>query len=92
MSFTVKIVDNDTGKVMEDRSDIVCFIGAFGRDDGVHQISACRTNGFIMCKTLNAAEDAIESMESQNPQIKSARAIIRMTDGAFCEKQNDTDS
>lgn len=91
MSYTVKIVDNETGKVIEDRSDVVCIIGAFGRDSGVHQLTATCCSGFVLCQTLNNAEDAIRHAESKNPKIKPARLSMRLVDSIMGE-DDDSDN
>lgn len=80
MSFTVKIVDNDTGKVISDRSDITCIIGAFGYNGGTHQLAAAECDGFTLCKTANAAEQAIEAIESETPPLKKTRKALRLVD------------
>lgn len=80
MSFTVKIVDNDTGKVISDRSDITCIIGAFGWSGGTHKLAAAECDGFTLCKTANAAEKAIEAIESTTPPLKKTRTALRMVD------------
>jgi hypothetical protein len=92
MSYTVKIVDNDTGNVIADHSNVVCIIGAFGREDGTHQLSAACCSGFVMCKTVNAAEDAILSLESDSPKLKPARMLMRCKDSFMGANKDDNDS
>jgi hypothetical protein len=89
MSFTVKIVNNETGKIISDRSDITCIIGAFGWSGGTHELVAAECDGYTLCKTANAAEKSIEAVESETPPLKKTRKALRLVDEMM---NDDTDS
>lgn len=92
MSYTVKIVDNKTGKVICDREDIVCLVGAFANEKGVQQTTIAQCDGFVLCKTLNAVEAAVTAVEAQNTDIGLKRRMLRIDDMLKAIKKADEEN
>lgn len=85
MSYTVKIVDNNSGKVIIDDADVECIIGAASRNDGVHLLAMSSGTLFALCDALNTAEKAIGITETNHPELKTMRCLLKLADES-CRK------
>ncbi len=92
MSYTVKIVDNNSGEVVVDSTNIQCIVGAFGHEKGVRQLAACRAHSYVVCRTLNAAENAVKSVDDDDEKLKIKRQVLRLFGNLEDMGKEDTDS
>ena len=77
MSFTVKIINNETGEVCVDEKEAVCIAGAIAGKVGCHQLSASCCDPFVLASTLCKAEDAVAEFENNNAFIKAMKMVIQ---------------
>lgn len=92
MSYTVKIMDNDSGNVVVDEANALCIVGAVGREGGVHQLAAACGTTYVICRTLNSAENAIKSVDRNHEELKIKRQTLRLLGMMADMCEDDTDS
>lgn len=76
MSYSIKIVDNDSGEVLIDINDALAIYGAIGLTEGGEKaIGCCNCNSIKIAGTLAAAQKAIKIGLDNNPEVK---ALLQM--------------
>lgn len=93
MSYKVTITNNETGEV-EELTDIGCIVGAFGSDNGVHEVSMLHASAVVAAATLQKAKCAIESALKAHPPLSLAMALVGALEDSLMktresEKQNE---
>lgn len=92
MSYSVKIIDNDSGNVVVDEANALCIMGAVGREGGVHRLAAACGNEYVICRTINSAEDAINEVDGDHPTLKIKRQTLRFLKNLADIREEDEDS
>lgn len=77
MSFTVKIVDNETNKVLIDEPHARAIIGAADTPNYTHGMCFVRCNIESLMHALNTAEEAISKLEAEVPGVDLLRKAFK---------------
>lgn len=69
--FHIKITDNETGEVLQE-SDTCAIIGGYATEDGAVGMALAHCNARDHAKAIHAAETAINTAYTRNPELKIA--------------------
>ncbi len=77
MSLTVKIVNNETGKVIVDRNDCCAFVGGIGFEDHARSLGvASECNAIVLYGTVEATQTALANMVADHPEFTMISKLI----------------
>lgn len=71
MSYSVKIVKNDTGKVVCDYDNACAVMAAIGTGEGVHQICGVDCNSLHLYATVSSLQELLKKMVVEHPEIET---------------------
>ena len=69
MSFSIKIVDNDTGKVLCDDKQAKCVLGAIGVGDGTRRIQFVKCNTLALYHAVENVQQLLADIEGEYPEL-----------------------
>ena len=75
MSLTVKIVDNETGRVVLNENNADVLMGVVGRGGDIHSITHIKCKGIELAHAAMFLQKILEGMCTKHPEINP---IIRM--------------
>lgn len=78
MSFSIKVIDNENGKVIVDEKDAVAIIGVVATEKGCSQIAAVRCNSLVFSQAIDRCRKTLEMLENDNPEVKKKADLLRL--------------
>lgn len=78
MSWTVKIVNNETGDVVVDCKDSNGIIGVVGSSSGCMVIGHTSCNGVQMMQMLEGLEHVASQMKEDHPELEYIKELYRL--------------
>ncbi len=75
MSFTIKIVDNDDGRVVMDESNAKGILGAVAREDGIVGIYSTSCNAMECAGIVYCAKNVVNMAIKKNPKVAMMVAL-----------------
>lgn len=78
MSFSIKIVNNDTNEVILEEGDALAIIGGIGVNDGEHVVGFTDCNSIKMAGTIHAAKKTINMLLEKNPEIDTLMRLVEL--------------
>lgn len=80
MSYTIKIVNNEDGKVVIDENNALAIIGGIGVEKGEHVIGITECHTIKIAGTVHAANKAISMIKESSPGVKEILALASLKD------------
>lgn len=69
MSMRVTIVDNKTGDVLVDDTDVKAIIGAFALEDNIRGVQLLRCSSLTLTATVDALQNILQKVSEEHPEI-----------------------
>lgn len=76
MSYSIKIVDNDNGKVLTEETEVKAIVGSVTTEVGSYSISYTACNPFELITALASATEAVKKTRDDTPIIKVLESYI----------------
>lgn len=90
MKFHITITDNETGETLKD-SDACCIIGAFNQGEYTAGMAITCCTAPDLAITINGAEDAINHIKSEHPELELLLKLKHLLDGLETEDEETKD-
>lgn len=78
MSYSIKIVNNNTNEVIIDEGNALAIIGGIGVEGGEHVVGFTDCNAIKMADTIHAAKKAIDILLKDSPEVDMLMRLVEL--------------